>query len=208
MADTSAPLSEVAVATMAANLLDDYRIASLDDDTPLSRFMAREFGYVRDECLQSYPWHFAVKRAALPVDNEAPAFGWTYRYTVPSDCIRLLPLRKDGAWRGDEVPYELESRKILCDVSAPLKIRYIRRVTNIAEWSPLAARAFATRLALYSATRVTGKNTYYQKCFQALKDVMWEATQNDSLERGTNEGYTQGINSLTIRNGGGQVTLE
>jgi len=52
MANTTAPLSEVAIASMAAGILDDYTIADLDENRPITRFMAREFGYVRDEVLQ------------------------------------------------------------------------------------------------------------------------------------------------------------
>lgn len=199
MANTLAPLSEVGIASMAAGLLDDYHIASLDEDRPIVRFMAREFGYVRDEILQSYPWHFAKTRAVLAPESDAPAFGYSYSYVIPTDCVRLLALRYNGNHNGGDVLYEVESGKILCNVSSSLNVIYIKRESNVAKWSPLAARAFAARLAMYAATRVTGKMQYFQKAQAEFQAVMFEARVADSLERGTPESTDYKLNSLTVR---------
>ncbi len=189
MANTSAPLSEVGIANMAAELLSDHGMATLDENTPLGRFMQRNFGYVRDEMLQAYPWHFAKTRKILPVDNAAPAFGYSYSYTLPTDCLKLLPLRCGGLHNGTPIPYELESGKILTngDGNTSLKIHYIRRETDCSKFSPLFARAFGCRLALIASVRVTGKSNYYDRCLLAYQDSMFLAAQQDSLERGTPE---------------------
>ncbi len=192
MANTTASLSEVGVAAMAGNLLDEFNISSLDEDTPLARFMAREFGYVRDEVLQLYPWHPASKRAVLTPVEEAPAFGWTTAYNLPADCIRLRPLKDCGEWNGAEKPFELEAGQILIDHTGPLYIKYIFKLTNISKWRPLMARVLASRLAMYAATRVTGKSSYYQKAAEEHRRVLFEATHADSLERGTPENYLNG----------------
>lgn len=185
---------------MAANALDEYHIDSLDDDHPLVRFMAREFGYIRDEVLQTYPWHFASTRYLIAVDADAPAFGWNYAYTVPAGVIRVLPLRYMGTKDGARIDCELEGGKILTNVEGPLPIRAIQRVTNIARWQPLAARVFANRLAMVGATRVTGKMQYFEKCEKAYLKSMFEATDADSKERGPSELYDgAGLNSLSVR---------
>lgn len=187
MANTSAPLSETAIATMAAGLLDEYHISDLDDDHPMARFMAREFGYVRDEFLQLYPWHFATTRASLPEVLPAPAFGWLRAFQRPHDCIRMLPLRVGGFKDGPEVPHEVESGRVLTDAVAPLLVRYVKREIDLTKWSPLAARALACRLAMFAATRVTGKTGYYQKAQQAYQEALTLAMHADSLERGPSE---------------------
>lgn len=200
MANTTAPYSEVVVASMAGDLLDEFNISSLDDNSPLSRFMAREFGPVRDEVLQLYPWHVALKRAALdPLDSE-PAFGWDYQYQLPTDCIRLLPLRVDGDHNAPEIPYELEDEgRILTNAAGPLYIRYVKKLTNVAKWRPLMIRVLATRLAMYASTRITGKQNYYQKTYAEYQRVFFEATHADSLERGTPEDYSIDGNVFSVR---------
>lgn len=174
---------------MAGNLLDEFTLASLDEDTPIARYMAREFGYVRDEVLQLYPWHPAVKRASLTPLSAAPAFGWKTAYQLPFDCVRLHELRQDGYLNGRLIPFEVESDQILTDATGALPIRYTWRLTNIAKWRPLMARVLASRLAMYASTRVTGKSSYYQKCEAEFIRTMQEATHADSLERGTPENY-------------------
>jgi hypothetical protein len=199
MANTSAPLSEVAVASMAASMLDEFRLVDLDQDDPMSRFFAREFGQVRDEVIQLYPWHAFSKRKQLTPETEAPEFGWDYAYNYPSDCIRLLPLRQDGLLNGNDIPHEIEGRQILCDVPTVLPVRYLFRQTNMAKWPPLTARVLAARLARYASTRVTGKSSYFQKCDQEFKMALTEATAADTLERGTAEFYGDGNDAFSVR---------
>lgn len=189
MANTTAPLSEVGVASMAADLLDEFNFASFDEDAPLTRFFAREFGYVRDEVLQLYPWHPAKKRALLEPLADAPAFGWATAYNLPADAIRVLPLRADGYLNGNRVAFEIEDGKLLCDYTKALPIHYIYRLTNMAKWRPLMARVLASRLAMYASTRVTGKAEYFNKAQAEYNRVLFEATHADSLERGTPENY-------------------
>jgi len=188
MANTSAPLSEVGIANMAAALLAEYPIPSLDHDSPLGRFMAREFGYVRNEMLEAYPWHFAKSRALLPVAS-TPPFGFLRAYNLPADCLRLLPIRYMGRHDGELYPYEVESNQVLTDyeMNGALPIHYIRRETDPTKFTPLFARALGSRLALLCAQRVTGKASYYQVCLEAYRSALLEAYNADSLSRGTPE---------------------
>lgn len=190
MANTTAPLSEIAVANFAATILDDIRLSSLDDPSPLGRFMADNFGFCRDEVLRAFPWPFAKKRAQLAEDGQGllPLFGWSYSYTLPSDCLRILELRCDGYHDMPYKPaYEVEGRQVLCNVSGPLPAVYIRRVTNMAEWDPLAARVLGAYLAQLASQRVTGKTSYYEKATQALELARFHASHVASLEGGTPE---------------------
>ena len=180
-------------------MLDEFRLVDLDQNDPMSRFFAREFGQVRDEVIQLYPWHVFSKRAKLPALSDEPAFGWDFAYNLPSDCIRLLPLRVDGAFNGPAVAHEVEARQVLTNASGPLPVRYLFRQTNMAKWPPLTARVLAARLARYAATRVTGKESYFSKTDAEFKASMFEAMQSDSLERGTVETYTDGEDAFSVR---------
>lgn len=201
MANTTATLSEVAVANMAVDVIDDYPLTSLDDDTKVGRFMARNFGPARDEILQRYPWHFAKKRALVAASATAPAFGWDYAYNFPDDCLKPLPLRTDGEWNGQPIPFEVESRQILTDKSGPLKLLYIRRVTAMSQWTPLAARVLANYLALLGAQNITGKSSYAEKASALLRDSLEIAKLADTLEFGSPESQYR-YDILDVREGG------
>lgn len=187
MANTTAPLSETAIANMAVDILDDYRLNDLDDDTTVGRWMARNFGIVRDEVLQSYTWHKVRTRASLPADAQAPPFGWDYSYTVPEDCLRLLELRENGELNGRLIPYEYENGKILTDAKAPLRVRYIRREDNVALFQPLMARVLSARLAYLASLTITGKQQYSAKAEKLLNEAWEMAKLVDTLESGTPE---------------------
>jgi len=190
MADTSAPLSEVSVANMAATVLADASLNSLDDPSPLGRFMAREFGYTRDEVLQLFPWDFAKARAAIPKTADAPAFGWKYKFVKPADCIKLLPVTADGSLNGPPIDYTVEGDEILTDYSvggSTLYVRYVRRQTNMAKWSPLAARLLGARLAVMASLRITGKQGYYDRAKAGYDVALFDAQRVHSLDGGTPE---------------------
>lgn len=192
---TTAPLSEIAIANFAIDVLDEAPLTSFSDNTPFGRFAAREYGYVRDEVYTLHPWADVKTRAILSPASDAPAFGYTYAYNLPADCLRLLPLREDGLYDGEPIVHEVESRQILTNYGPSLKVHYCRRETNAAKLSPLLARAIGARLALLACTRITGKASYYEKAKEGWSSAMFEAQHVDSLSRGTPE--SQYRNSVT-----------
>ena len=187
MADTTGALSEVKVANMAATTLDEEHLTSLDDDTALGRFMAANFGPCRDEVNRLHPWVFAKTRAEVAKLADAPTFDWLYQYQLPTTCIRPLPLRCEGRWNAPIVPHEREGRLILCNEQSPIKLVYIKRITNMSEWEPLAARVLADYLALKGAQRMTGKESYVVKARQLLAQSLEDAKHVNGLDWGTPE---------------------
>lgn len=187
MANTNQPLSEVAIANFAATTLDEQALLTLDDRTTLGKLISREFGFMRDELLRSHPWVFAKKRAALPVLEEAPAFGYLYQYQLPTDCLRLLPVTHNGEEDGRKVRHRVEGRKVLTDLCAPLKIIYIQKKTSASEFDPLFARALGQMFAVAGAHKVTGKTSYLQKAQDLLNQALANAFLVNGLEAGTND---------------------
>ncbi len=186
MANTLAPLSETAVCNMAANTLDAKRLESLDDSGSFARFCRAEFGYLRDEFLALYPYAFAKEYAKLP-ETTAPAYRWKAAYNLPANCVRVLEITRDGSFNGELIKYERVGRQIRTNLTGTLFLPYIKRVTNLALWDPLPARALGQYIALQAAQRITGKMGYIDKANQALHRATWNAQQIDSLERGTPE---------------------
>ncbi len=183
MANTTAALSETAVANMGAAILDEPSLTSLDDPTAYGRLVAREFGYTRDEILRLHPWSFNKRMASLPKDETAPAFRWDYSYQLPTDCLRLYTIREYQ--NGAKTPYELFGRLIYTDESAPLNIVYGARVTNMTLFDPLVARALGCRLALIAAQRITGKTNYIEKAREFFTEAIRTAIHVNSLEMGS-----------------------
>ena len=104
--------------------------------------------------LRSHPWNFAMARAALEADATAPAFGYAYRYPLPSDCARVWELDRDR--HGTGTAYAVEGQWLLTDEAAPLQLVYIRRETDPSKFTDDFAEALAAEIAKKAAPAVLG----------------------------------------------------
>ena len=50
----------------------------------------RHYVQARDEMIRGYAWNEATELALCLEDSTAPAHTWTYRFTLPDDCLRPL----------------------------------------------------------------------------------------------------------------------
>lgn len=68
-----------------------------DPVTALSEvaLLSETYENVRKFLLESHPWNFALKRAALNEQSTEPLFGWENQYTLPSDFIRLVQTEEE-----------------------------------------------------------------------------------------------------------------
>ena len=167
---------------MALDMLTEAPIDSIDDDDPVAKRFKRNFDQWRDLFLSVHPWNFATKRVSIGADATAPAHGWNYRYLLPGECVRFLPLRKSGEFEGDIIPHEIEGSYILTDEKAPLKARYIWRNEDYGSWSPEAINAFAGLLAFKVALALTGKNSAKQTAEVEADTLLGTAKRLDGLQ--------------------------
>lgn len=152
--------SEVDIANRALQKLGAERIVSLTQDSENARACNLAYSIVRDAELRNHPWNFAIKRAQLAVDATAPAFGPANSYTLPSDCLRLLP--PDVSDNFNTHDWQIEGRKILTDDAAPLQIRYVCRVTDTAQYDSLFIEALSCALAQELCEQLTQSNSKAQ----------------------------------------------
>lgn len=150
--------SEVDIANRALQKLGAERIVSLSQDSENARACNLLYDSIRDAELRAHPWNFAIKRAQLAADVTAPAFGPAAAYTLPSDCLRVLPT--DENWNTHD--WKIEGRKILTDDGAPLDVRYICRVTDPNQYDALFIEALACAIAQELCEQLTQSNTKAQ----------------------------------------------
>lgn len=170
-------VSEVSVCNSALAKIGADRITALTDGTKAAIILNELFEQIRDEVLRSHPWNFAKKRVELTQDATTPAFGYAYRYALPSDCLRVL------ATEYDDTEYVIESdsgiRYILTDEDT-MKILYIQRITDPTMWDAMFCEALAWRLA---------------------ESVVYALTQSSSLLEQVRNGYKDSIKFARSMNG-------
>lgn len=163
------------IANRALQKLGAKRITSLSQDSVNARSANACYENLRDAELQAHEWSFSIERVQLAADAAAPAFGRANAFTLPSDYLRIA--RPDpnvvgtaGWWAGGVEftgavngsggsDWIIEGTKILTDESAPLDVRYVKRVTDPNVMVALFREALASRMALEMCEELTQSNS-------------------------------------------------
>lgn len=181
--------SEVQIANLALQKLGEESILTLNDDLTRAIEIKLAFASVRDAELNRRRWRFSFQRVSLPALASTPDSDYDLQYQLPGDFIRLLEggdirtVVDMADFRGSAtLDYSIEGRKLLTNLSAPLAIRYIYRVTDTTLFTPAFDDAFAARLAYQTCERITGSTKKQAACLTDWRLAIGEATRAQALE--------------------------
>ena len=168
-------LSEINIINRALYKMGDQRITSRTENTNRARLMDTIYDGVRDALLRENPWNFATKRASLAADPVAPVYKWATAFAVPADLLYMVSTEGNSAYR-------LEGNQILSNKENSLKITYVRRVTDPAEFDTGFAETLATKLAYEGASNITADNALQDRLFNAYNLSLIRAKKTDGQE--------------------------
>ena len=159
----------------ALNQLGATTILSLTEDSKNARLCNSRYTQVRDALFRSHPWNCLQKRIELAADSVAPAWGFSYQYTLPADCLRLLVILDYDS------NYKVEGRKVLSNTSS-MKILYVARVTDPNEYDELLRETLSAALGADIAYGVTSSNPVTQNMYTLFQNKLRDARFVDSTE--------------------------
>lgn len=168
--------STTAIANRALQILGDKPVLDISDNSPRAKACNRAYDPVRRAELRAHAWNFARKRVVLAPDSAEPAFDFAYQYSLPADCVRILPQNEDCDWTP-------EGGKILTDDGDTLNLIYIRDVTAVAEFDALFDEAIAAKIAKEICEEITGSTTKWEQCDIAYKEAIREARRINAFEQ-------------------------
>lgn len=182
--------SQTQIVNLALTKLGQGRITAITDDSKAARAMNAVYDLEKLAELRKYRWSFALKRATLPALSTAPAWGFNYAYQLPSDYVSLIqvndyfsvPALSDYV-NSDDSLWSVESGQIFTDLGAPLKIRYIRNVTDEGDFDPLFVQSFAAHLAYVTCEEITGSNQKRDAAAADYKQCIKDALRVNGIER-------------------------
>ena len=167
--------SVVDICNGSLNQLGATTILSLTEDSKNARLCNSRYTQVRDSVFRSHPWNCLQKRVELAVDTDAPAWGFSYAYTLPADCLRLLRILDYDS------NYKVEGRKILSNTSS-MKILYIGRITDPNEYDESLRETLSAALGADIAFAVTSNNQTASNMYNLFQDKLKDARFIDSTE--------------------------
>jgi hypothetical protein len=189
--------SEIDICNSALVRLGAATINAFSDNTVEAELCDQIFERVRDAVLVSHPWNFAIRRASLAALSTTPAWGYTYEFQLPTDCLRVL-----GVQYGQVTEYKVEGRKILANV-APMPILYIFKETLTGNYSAHFRECFEKKLALelaYALVQSTSQQQQLQAEYAAsIADARSFDAQEGTPEEAINDEF---LRSRVLQNDG------
>ena len=167
--------SVVDICNGALNQLGATTILSLTEDSKNARLCNSRYTQVRDALFRTHPWNCLQKRIELAVDTDAPTWGFSYAYTLPADCLRLLRILDYDS------NHKVEGRKVLSNAST-MKILYVARITDPNEYDELLRETISASLGADIAFGVTSNNQTAKNMYQLFQDKLKDARFVDSTE--------------------------
>jgi len=167
----------VSICSNALLLLGAQPINSLTENNDRARLCNSLFEVIRDDVLRSHFWNCCIKRVAIAADSTAPAYDYSYQFTLPSDWIRNISV---GLY-GRECDYRCEGRKILCDEST-LYLKYIYKNEDVSTWDSSLVNAMHHAIAARIAYAITQSASLAQAMDQQLSMFMKRARAIDGQD--------------------------
>jgi len=167
--------SAVDIANRALQKLGAKSIVSMTENSKSARELNRAYTHIRDAELEEHPWLFALKLASLSPKTDAPLFGYAVAYQLPADFITVIrDPEEDPDW-------EILGREIHTDQDTQLDIKYIRRVSDENDMTPLFREALAGRLAVDLAEAFTQSNSKKEAAAAFYENTLKKAKRRNAI---------------------------
>jgi len=188
--------SKISICNRALIYIGGNSISSIDEGSREANLCKAVFDDVRDEVLQMHPWDEARARQELAQLSDAPAFGYSYKYNLPTDpyCLKVLTLNEDTY--GQSAAFTVEGRELLTDEDTA-QITYTSRLTDPRKFSPLLATTIAAALGAAIALKLSTSTSLAETAFKFYIAKLAEA-RGENAQQGTARVVTQS-SFLTVR---------
>jgi hypothetical protein len=176
--------SEVELCNLAlARIGNDRQLSSLTEANKPARLCSLHYPITRDAVLAAHPWNEAIRRVDLAAEVGEPPFEYTYRFPLPSDCLKVIRTEDESA--GFEDDYRIESTangRVLLSNSDTVAIEYIARVEDVALYSPVLVDLIAQRLAAELAPAFADSASMAKNLWDIYAAKLREARSVDAQE--------------------------
>lgn len=163
---------------MALRRVGAERINSLSDQTKEGIACNDAYAEVRDAFLAEHPWNFATKRVSLGLLASEPLYGFTTKFQLPSDCLRVIGTEHDDLI---DFTYSVEGRELLCNEDS-IMIEYISNDIDVADFSPAFMEALGWKLAIELSYSLVQSNELTERLERKYSQAAGLARVYDSQE--------------------------
>jgi hypothetical protein len=192
---------------MALAKIGAKRIDSLSDtaeDTLNARQCRLHYEQTRDALIRSHTWRFAMARVELSENTNAPAFEWDNAFDLPNNFLRHRSIYEDNNTTQKNVlrSYAIEGKQVLSNDST-VELRYVKKVTDPAEFDPLFIEVLIQSLALKMVMPLSQDKVLHRDLIEEMKPLMSKVRTMDRQETNNFERHDLGTwNDARLANDG------
>lgn len=172
--------SKIEIINFALTTIGEERILSEDDRSRRAEVALGEYDMIRRALLRRFQFNFSIKRVEIAEAATAPEFGYTTKYLLPSDFIRVVE-------EETEYLHKVEGRYIVTDATGPLPLVYVADIQDASMFDDSFARVLAYELAYHIVESLTQSNTKRQEVAERLRQARVEAGMIDATENSSEE---------------------
>lgn len=173
--------SEVEIMNSGLIKIGADTIISVDEQNSRARACKTRYYILRDARLRSHPWKFATGYASIAplVNKPEEIWDFKYVYNLPQDCLRVLEtnLSEGDRWA------EIADRQLACNVSE-LKIKYVRKITDVSKYDANFCEVLALDLAIDLAY-LTTQSAQQVANLTTMRNDMLRSTRSFNAQIGT-----------------------
>ena len=144
---------------------------------------------IRNRVFRSHNWNCLIKRVQLAQDSTGPVVEYTYGYTLPTDCLRVMKIHNGSTDSiASDLDYKVEGRKIVTDITT-IYLVYIALITDPNEYDSYLREAVSHQLDADICYAITNNsalaNNYMIRADERLREARFiDATENalDTVE--------------------------
>lgn len=166
--------STIDVINKSLILLGADIITDLAEGSNESTYAASLWDGVRQACLRSHPWNFALKEIELPAVSGVKDYKGNYQYNLPADFIRLITVY-------DDPDYRVKGKSIY-SIRPKCVIKYIYDNTDVSSWDSSFVNVVAYKLASELAYPITKSSSLMDQMVQNHARHLIEAKSIDASE--------------------------
>mgnify|MGYP003668608197 CR=1 FL=1 len=169
--------SDIELINRSLALLGIESITSLSDNTKQASVARVLYNDTRAAVFRGHPWNCLTKRASLPTDVTNPVYGFSKRFALPADFLRLLEVE-----RGADITYQLERGHLLSDEDT-MNIKYTALITDVTLYDTLLIDTLSARIAADLAQPLLQSTSAMEQMWQMYELKLREAKFVDAQEQ-------------------------
>jgi hypothetical protein len=176
--------SDVSIVNQALRRLGGTRITSLTDGSKNANAANDIYEDLRDELLRAHPWNFATTRVELARLAAAPAFGYGYNYSLPTDWLKTVSVHDNDAGAGalDFKEETEDTAKVLRTDAEHVYLRYVRRIIDANMMTPDFRSALAYALARDLAIPIASSGALFDRMEIKASQILAFAKSSDARD--------------------------